>query len=473
MTSNDLADVGAVALGRLFRSGEVSPVEATRAVLRRIEECEPRLNAFVIVDEEGALGAAAASERRHRLGEAKGPLDGVTATVKDLLAMAGFPTRRGSRVTPDTPAAEDSPVVARLREAGCVLLGKTTTTEHGWSGLSFSPLTGITHNPWRHGLIAGGSSAGAAAAAASGMGVLHLGTDGGGSVRGPAHHCGVVGFKATYGAVPNVPLANNNELSHTGPITRRVEDAALMLRRMAGPHAGDPGSLPAGFLDDAASGAGGRKLSIAYSPDLGHLQVDPEVRDVVADAMHRIEDALGAHVEEVVPPWAADGAAIMEGLWATAFRRHLDQPAEVLDLLDPAFLARMRTVCLGDNAPVSWADYFALRGRRIAYAAAVNTWLSRYDLLATPVMSVAAFDASGTRPPHWPGPTGWSGFAYHFNLSHSPAMSIPAGLTPQGLPVGLQLAAPRLRDAFLLDASARIEAVLAPEWIGPPATAAG
>lgn len=466
MAATDLADLGAVALGRLFKSGQVSPVEATRAAFARIAAREPQLNAFVVLDEQGALAAAEASGQRHRRGEPRGPLDGVTATIKDMVAMAGFPTRRGSRVTTDAPAPADAPAVARLREAGCVILGKTTTTEQGWSALSTSPLTGMTHNPWRHGLTAGGSSAGAAAAAASGMGVLHLGTDGAGSVRIPAHFCGVAGIKATYGTVPNVPLPNNDGMSHTGPIARRIGDASLMLRAMAGPHPGDPTSLPAAFHVGQRPSAG-RKLAIAYSPDLGHLRVDPEVRDVVEHAMRRIVDTLGAHVEVVTPPWAADGPAIMERYWAMAFSQHLEQPAPVLDLLDPAFLALLR-----DATPMGLTDYLTLRGRRLAYAADVNTWLSGYDLFATPAASVAAFDPVTMRPPHWPAHPhdwlAWAGFTYPFNLSHSPAVSIPAGLTPQGLPVGLQLVAPRLADGFLLKSSGMIEAALAEEWQGPP-----
>ena len=183
-----------------------------------------------------------------------GPLDGVTATVKDIVAMAGVPTRPGSRLTPADPAPSDSPVVARLRAAGCVILGKTTTSEQGWSALSTSPLTGMTHNPWRRGTNAGGSSAGAAAAAASGMGVLHVGTDGAGSVRLPAHFCGVVGIKASFGAVPYVPPPNSDGLSHIGPIARRLEDAAAMLAVMAGPDPGDPVTLPNGLLDTPPEG---------------------------------------------------------------------------------------------------------------------------------------------------------------------------------------------------------------------------
>ena len=451
----DLADCGAAELGRLFRSGAASPVEATQAVLQRIDRREPAINAFVLLDRDGALRAAAAAEQRFGSNEPLGPLDGVTATVKDMLDLVGTPTRRGSRITSSAPAPADTPAVARLRAAGCVLLGKTTTSEQGWSGLSFSPLTGLTHNPHRPGVTSGGSSAGAAAAAAAGMGALHIGTDGAGSVRLPAHFCGVVGMKATFGTVPNVPLPNNDGLSHTGPIVRSVVDAALMLRCMAGAHAGDPTSIDANHLHaDPVP-----RLRIAYSPDLGHLRVDPEVRDAVAAAVQRIAQA-GAHVEEVRPAWGAEGAAIMAAYWSILFRHHLQQPDAALAQLDPAFLASLR-----DGVDMSLPDYVALRGRRLAYAAAVNRWLSEFDLLLTPTASVVAFNPASMRPAHWPPHAhdwlAWAGFTYPFNLSHSPAISIPAGLAASGLPVGLQLVAPRLRDGVLLQAAAWVEGVLA------------
>ena len=176
-----------------------------------------------------------------------GPLHGVPVTIKDITAVEGLPTRRGSRLTDATPIGPDSPVVARLKGAGAIILGKTTATEYGWTAVSSSPLTGHTHNPWKHGVTAGGSSSGAAALAGAGCGALHLGTDGAGSIRLPAHFCGAVGHKPTFGLVPYAPVTNNQSLSHAGPITRSVADAALMLEVMAGLHPADHTTLPGGF----------------------------------------------------------------------------------------------------------------------------------------------------------------------------------------------------------------------------------
>ena len=181
-------------------------------------------------------------------GDELGALHGVPATIKDIQAVAGLPTRRGSNLSDPAPAAADAPLVARLRAAGAIILGKTTSTEQGWTAVSHNPLTGATHNPWKHGMTAGGSSSGAAALAGAGCGPLHLGTDGAGSIRLPAHFCGAVGLKPTYGRVPYAPVPNNGALSHAGPITRSVADAALMLSVMAGPHPLDhvtlPGTMP-------------------------------------------------------------------------------------------------------------------------------------------------------------------------------------------------------------------------------------
>lgn len=461
------ASLGAMDLVKMFRAGSASPVEATRAALDRIATHNARLNAFVVVDEEGALAAAHASEQRYRDGTTRGQLDGVTATIKDMLDMAGLPTRRGSRVSESTPTRSDSPVVTRLRAAGCVLLGKTTTTEFGWSGLSSSPLTGFTENPWQRGLTAGGSSAGAAAAAAAGLGVLHLGTDGAGSVRLPAHFCGVVGIKPTFGTVANVPLPNNDGLSHIGPIARRAEDALLMLQAMAGPDHGDMTCLHAGHLSEGAvldQAPASTPWRVAYSRNLGHLRVDPDVAECVERAVRRLEREFGAVVEEVDPPWGPAGASIFAGYWATVFAQHLERPAGDIARLDPAFVAMLR-----DARAMTLAEFTALRARRIEYAAAVNRWLARYDFLVTPAASVAAFAPVEMRPAHWPAHPhdwiAWAGFSYPFNLAHSPALSVPAGFTPEGLPVGLQLAAPRFADLRLAHAAARIQFGI--EWSWP------
>ena len=240
-----LADSTAIELLDLYRTGKASPVEATRAVLARIEALNPVLNAFCLVASDDALKAAAASEARWQKQAPCGALDGVPVSIKDLLLTRGWPTRRGSRtVDPNQPWDVDAPAVARLREAGAVLIGKTTTPEFGCKGETNSALTGITRNPWDPSKTPGGSSGGTAAAVAAGMGPLSVGTDGAGSVRIPAAFCGNFGLKPSFGRVPAYPLSPFGTVSHVGPHTMSVRDAALMMNVLKQPDPRDWTSLP-------------------------------------------------------------------------------------------------------------------------------------------------------------------------------------------------------------------------------------
>ncbi|MPZ97568.1 MAG: amidase, partial [Propionibacteriales bacterium] len=250
-----------------FRSRQVSPVEATKAVLARIGAYDDAVNAYCLVDADSALTQAQAAEQRWSTGAPRGPVDGVPTSIKDLLLTRGWPTRRGSlSVDPDQAWDEDAPSVARLHESGAVLVGKTTTPELGWKGVTDSPLTGVTRNPWDPKRTAGGSSGGASAAVAFGMGPLSIGTDGGGSVRIPGSFCGVVGMKATYGRVPLYPSSPFGTLAHVGPLTRTVADTALLLDVVTGPDSRDWSALapPTGtFAAALADGVSG--LRVAYS----------------------------------------------------------------------------------------------------------------------------------------------------------------------------------------------------------------
>ncbi|MFZ4410767.1 MAG: amidase family protein [Paracraurococcus sp.] len=453
MATSDLATAPAVVLAEMIRTRQASPVEVTEAVLARVAACEPRLNAFAALDADRARAAAKGAEAAVMRGDPLGPLHGVPVTIKDMQAVAGLPTRRGSRLSDPAPAPADAALVARLRGAGAVILGKTTCTEHGWTAVSDSPLTGATHNPWVHGMTAGGSSSGAAALCGAGCGPLHLGTDGAGSIRLPAHFCGAVGFKPTYGRVPYAPVPNNGGLSHAGPIARHVEDAALMFAVMAGPHAADHTTLPDRFGPEVPPG-GLRGLRIAYSPDLGHARVDAEVASLVAAAVHALEGA-GATVEQVTPPWGPAGPALERDIWGIGMRSYLAPDAAAAAQMDPGLVA-----CTEAYRGLTFMEAHAAQGRRFAYAAAVNGWFEAagFDLLATPAASVAAFPVGLQRPPHWDPHDWdwlvWAEFSYPFNLSHGPAISLPCGLTPAGLPVGLQLAGPRLADGLVLRAAA-------------------
>src|SRR5437588_7154607 len=271
MTSgSDIAFASAEALADLYRRKALSPVEAAEILFARIEALQPKLNAFCIVDRNGALAAARASEQRWRQGVPLSALDGVPVTIKDLVLMRGFPTLRGSKlIDPAQDWSEDGPAVARLREAGAVIMGKTTTPEFGWKALGDSPLTGITRNPWDLSRTPGGSSAGAAAACAAGIGPLHVGSDGAGSIRIPSAFTGVFGLKPSFGRVPAHPPSPMGLLAHIGPMTRTVADAALLLTVLAGPDHRDPYALPPddkNYLPGLEEGVRGWR--IAYSPTL-------------------------------------------------------------------------------------------------------------------------------------------------------------------------------------------------------------
>src|SRR5271165_3260172 len=278
MDSEDLGFVPATDLAELIRTKKLSPVEYMRALLARIEAHDPKINAFAYLAPEQAMDAARQSEAKLMSGGRIGRLHGVPVTIKDLAITKDMPTQFGSLIMQGNQPNEDTPVVPRLKGEGAIILGKTTTSEFGWSGVSHSPLTGITHNPWKFGYNAGASSAGAGAAAAAGFGPLHQGSDGAGSIRMPAHFCGVFGLKPSFGRVPYYPVGTGDFTSHAGPMTRTVADAALMLEVMAGRHPLDftcNEAGPAPYLQRLGEGIAGKR--IAYSPDMGHARVDLDV----------------------------------------------------------------------------------------------------------------------------------------------------------------------------------------------------
>ncbi|WP_431282890.1 amidase family protein [Humitalea sp. 24SJ18S-53] len=452
----DLCDRTARDLATLIAGRKASPVEVTAAAIARIAAWEPRLNAFAAPDFDRAMDAARAAEAAVMRGDALGPLHGVPATIKDVQNVAGLPTRWGTPLTDATPAAADSPSVARLRAAGAIILGKTTLPERGWVALSDSPLTGTTHNPWRHGFTAGGSSSGAAALAAIGGGALHLGSDGAGSVRLPAHFCGVVGFKPSFGRIPYPPVAGSG-LSHLGPLTRDVGDAALMTAVLAGPHPSDVTTLPGG-LDATPAGPDLRGLRIAFSPALGHARVDAEFAALVAAAVAAFTE-LGAEVVAVDPPWGPRAPAVIRALWSAMLLPMTPTNAGIAAQMDPGLVA-----CLRDAQSMTPAEIIPTITARQAFAGEVNTWFadSGFDLLVTPSASVAAFPTGQLHPAGWPAHAwdwlSWAEFSHPFNLSHGPAISVPCGLTAAGLPVGLQIAGARLEDAVVLRAAAAFQA---------------
>jgi aspartyl-tRNA(Asn)/glutamyl-tRNA(Gln) amidotransferase subunit A len=442
-----------------YRAGRLSPVEATADALARIEERDGDLNAFCLVDRDSALAAAAESEARWRAGAPKGLLDGVPVSVKDLLLTRGWLTLRGSHsVDPGQPWDVDAPAVARLREHHAVLIGKTTTPELGWKGVTDSPLTGVTRNPWDTTKTAGGSSGGAAAAVAAGMGTFSLGTDGGGSVRIPAAFTGVFGIKPTYGLVPIHPASPYGTLSHVGPLSWSVADAALALDVITGPDSRDWSAGPRperSFASAAESGAasGIAGMRIAFSPRLGHVRVDGEVARLVEDAVRVFAD-LGA-VVSVTDPGFADPVEPFHVLWfsgAAASVAHLT--AAQRERLDPG----LRAVC-ERGAEYTAVEYLEATATRAVLGRTMGEFHEHYDLLVTPTLPITAFDAGVEVPPgsaatRW---TGWTPFTYPFNMTQQPAATVPCGFTAAGLPVGLQVVGPRHADARVLAACAAFE----------------
>ena len=448
----DLCALSATQLLESYRKHQLSPVEVTRAVLERIERLNPVLNAFNLVSER-ALDDATASEARWMAGQPKGLLDGVPVSIKDILLTKGWPTLRGSKtVDARGPWNDDAPATARLREHGAVLLGKTTTPEFGWKGVTDSPLTGITRNPWNPKKTPGGSSGGAAAALAAGMGALAVGTDGGGSIRIPCSFTGLFGLKASFGRVPAWPLSPFGTVAHVGPMTRSVADAALMLNVLSLPDARDWHALPYERRDwRSGLDEGIADLRIAYSPDLGYAKVDPEVADLVRKAVSVFTD-LGARVEEKSPGFA-NPDAIFRTHWFSGAAMLVNTIApEKRKLVDPG----LREVA-EEGARITAAELHDAQMKRGALGTHMNLFHRDYDLLVTPTLAVAAFDVGLECPPGKQRWIDWTPFSFPFNLTQQPAASIPCGLTREGLPVGLHLVGPRYADALVLRAARAFE----------------
>jgi aspartyl-tRNA(Asn)/glutamyl-tRNA(Gln) amidotransferase subunit A len=454
-SASEIAFATALDLVELYRTKALSPVEATQALLARLDGLQPVFNAFCVIDRDGALAAARASEERWRAGQPLSPLDGVQATIKDLVLMRGFPTLRGSRlVDPEQDWLEDGPAVARLREAGVVILGKTTTPEFGWKAIGDSPLTGITRNPWDLQHTTGGSSAGAAAACAAGIAPLHVGSDGAGSIRIPAAFTGIFGIKASFGRVPAYPSSPMGLLSNIGPMTRSVRDAAAMLNVLARPDHRDPYALPQDGRDYLAGIDGGvRGWKIAYSPDLGYAKVDPGIAACCAARAQQFAE-LGATVEEVgaifpsprealLTLWAAGAATVLAGF-----------PKQRHSLCDPGFVK-----VASDGEHERAVDYVAADMVRTTLGQRMAAFHERYDLLLTPMMPVPALpvgqdlnDPATERS--W---IDWSPFSYPFNMTRQPAATVPCGLTEAGLPIGLQIVGPLYAEDRVLRAARAFE----------------
>jgi aspartyl-tRNA(Asn)/glutamyl-tRNA(Gln) amidotransferase subunit A len=458
MTSDDLAYLPVSDMIAAYRRKTTSPVEVAKTVLDRIGHFNEAVNAYCYLDAETVLQNARESEARWAKGEPKGRLDGVPVGIKDNILVAGMPARFGSRLTANTPAPIDAPSVARLRESGALILGKTAMPEFGWKPVGDSPLTGITRNPWDMRKTPGGSSSGGAAAVVLGMGSIQIGTDGGGSIRIPAAFTGCYGIKPTRARVPAWPPSPLGTLGHVGPLTQCVADAALIMSVIAAPDSRDVYSwISPG--DDFQSGLEGgmRGLRVAYSPRLGYARrIDPEVESAVAMGA-RLFGELGATVEQVDPELSEDPVSVWSTLWwacaATTLRPFGER---VRSEADPELVKRVT-----QGLETSAVDIVEMQMKRAEVSAVFARFFERYDLLVTPTLPLPAFEAGHMAPPsgHWGQEwTDWTPFSYPFNLTQQPVASIPCGLTQAGLPMGLQIAGAVGADGLVLRASRAFEA---------------
>ncbi len=472
--AEDMAFLSAAQLLALYRQKQLSPVEVATATVRRLEAYEGALNAFVLYDPDTAMAMARASEARWQRGEPKGLIDGVPVAIKDTLLTRGWPRLLGSRtIDPNQAWDEDAPVPARLREAGAVFFGKTTTPEFGWKGVTDSPLTGVTRNPWDLMRTPGGSSGGSAASVLAGICPLAVGTDAGGSIRIPASFCGIVGHKPTFGRVAAYPPSAFGDVAHVGPMARTVEDAALMLDAIKGPDSRDWHSLP----DDAiayrervregslAKSLGGKR--VALSPTLGFAEPAPAVRAAVERA-GRVFAELGAIVEPADPfaelPMPIFQTLALGGFWALLRAQTPEQVA----VMDPGLVELCRR-----GEAVTQEQYVAAIGQRAALGQRLRQFFDRYDLLLSPTMPIPAAYAD-PRADDQPNPKNawsWVTYTYVFNLTKNPSCSVPCGFA-DGLPIGLMVTGPLWDDLGVLQACRAYEEAAGPIWPSPALEAA-
>ncbi len=466
MTSgNEICRMDAVTLAGKVRAKELSPVEVVDASIERMDKLEPVLHAFCTPGPDQARAAAKQIEADIMTGKDPGPLAGVPVSIKDLVCTKDLPTVSGSHIYKDFNGGVDDVVVERLREAGAIVTGKTNVPEFGYSGVGHNPVFETTRNPWNLERTPGGSSAGAGAAVASGMGPFAIGSDGGGSVRIPASFSGIVGIKASMGRVPLWPgtkdetmpgVSSWESLECIGPMSRTVADSALMLSVISGPDMRDRRTLPKAEFDWMECLQGDLKgLRVAYSADWGYAAVDPEVRQIVGDAVKVFESELGCTVEEADPGWD-DPYGAFWGLVAAetdlvGMRKLAEEHAHhmtphLVDFLNASWTAEQLTSAV-----------MARKG--VANKAA--EFMANYDLLLTPTLTVPAFGlhiqgvekVDGQIVP----PFQWLSFTFPFNMTGQPAASVPAGFTKDGLPVGLQIVGRHLDDPAVIRACANFE----------------
>jgi len=448
-----------------IKAKKLSPVEVMDAVLERIEQLNPNVNAYCTVLAESARAEARQAEDKVIKGEDLGLLHGVPISIKDLIFTKGIRTMAGTKMYENFVPEKDAIVVERLKAAGAIIVGKTNTPQSGWVAITDNLPFGPTRNPWNAERTSGGSSGGAASAVASCMGPLAIGSDGGGSIRIPSSFCGVFGLKPSFGRVPQGPGFPDlwEGLSVTGPITRTVTDNALMMEVIAGRDDRDHFSLPdAGLRYLSRLGGDLKGLKVAWSKDLGYAIVDPQVLDVTEVAVKTFAN-LGCAVEAVDPqadsPQETFSTVVAASLAATLTEK-LDEWGDRFEPALVTFLERSKDI--------SATEYIRARIRNLEYRNRIQAFFEKYDLLLTPTVAVPPFEIGNYGPREIAGrkvpPIGWMVFTYPFNITGQPAASVPCGWTDDGLPIGLQIVGRRFADATVLRAAAAFEQ--ASPWIG-------
>ncbi len=464
MSHAPLASLSLVELAAGYDARHYSPVEATTALLQAIDAAEPTINAFVSIDPDGALAAARAAEQRHLRGRSLGPLDGVPVSIKDMIDVQGWPTRRGSLTTAHLPpAAADAPVVATLRAAGAVIVGKTTTSEFGWAPVSDSPHSGVTRHPLDGGRSVGGSSAGAAAHLAAGCGVLAIGSDAGGSVRVPASYSGLVGFKPTHGVIAQAPLSAYGDFSHIGPLTRTVADCIAAMTVLSAPDRRDPTSLfPRAGLFDAPP----RRLRVGWTVQVGeHTVAAPEIRSRL-EAL--VEHLRAQDVAELVPVdlrWMEQADALWP-VWASRmYEMAKAMPEAARRQFDPRVL---RIYHAGASTSLEAVVDGRIRMRELYQR--LTTLFGDIDLLLTPTTASAALKHGELAPPGHPlareihesgNNFAAQPYGYPFNVTQQPGVSVPLGRNAAGLPFGVQVVGRKYEDGQVLRFARVVEALCA------------
>jgi Asp-tRNA(Asn)/Glu-tRNA(Gln) amidotransferase A subunit family amidase len=444
----------ALEMRRLIRAKQISPVEVAEHALRRAEQTQDSLNAFVTITRELALEAARKAESAIMSGQEGGLLAGLPLSIKDLTAVKGVRFTSGSRTLADFVAPLDSPASERVKAHGAAIIGKTTTTEFGCKVSSDSPLTGQTRNPWNLDKTTGGSSAGAGASVAAGITPFALGTDGGGSIRIPASLCGLFGIKAQFGRVPVFPTSATPTLAHVGPMARNVRDAALLLTAVSGFDGRDPASVAAEVPDYlGACECPPRGLRIAWSPTLGYARPTQEVFEIT-EAAARVFEQLGCKVELVEKVFDDPIELWMGEFYAGVGTRLKKTMSEQREILDPAVAAVLDKAL---DRPID--EYYRRVFARYDFREKVRQFFEKFDLLITPTLPVAAFDVGRDVPPEFEDANiiSWVEYTYPINLCGFPAASIPCGFTSAGLPVGLQIVGKALRETDIFSAAAAFE----------------